>query len=102
MKVPNILFEISVNGKALIQCSDSPSTSPERLTEIFDESQIIRPLELPVRGPEDTLTFRHRTLAEPIIRGGMVVGVDPTKGRWRDGLPNERFLSRLVSKWGAE
>ena len=99
---PNLLFEISVDGVPVLSATDRPSSTSDHLTQVLADARQVRPSICPELTPASTVSFRHRTMGEPIIHEGEVVGIEHKPGRWRDGLPSEEYLDALSVKWTAQ
>tara|TARA_B100000678_G_scaffold73136_1_gene60046 strand:- start:1052 stop:1372 length:321 start_codon:yes stop_codon:yes gene_type:complete len=99
IREPNLLFEISVDGVPVLSVTDRPSSSADHLAEVLSSSRQERPSICPELTPTSSITYRHRTLGEPIMEHGMVIGIEHKLGRWRDGLPSEEYLKTLSAKW---
>lgn len=98
---PNLLFEISVDGVPVLSTTDRPSTTSDHLTQVLADARQVRPSICPELTPTSTVSFRHRTMGEPIIHEGEVVGIEHKPGRWHDGLPDDKYLKTLIAKWTA-
>lgn len=101
MQEPNLQFEISVDGAPVITATDRPSTTAAQLVDRLEEARRARPSICGELTPASNITYRHRTMGEPIIQQGSVVGIDIKPGRWRNGLPTERYLKTLTEKWSS-
>lgn len=99
IREPNLMFEISVDGVPVLSVTDRPSSSADHLDKALASARQERPSICPELTPASNITYRHRTLGEPIITQGSVVGIEHKLGRWRNGLPDEKYLRSLSAKW---